>query len=185
MAWTWFFRGDTRTPEVIKRDGFDLWPEAKAVVAKEGIVRWLSDHVWENRKFTRGCDISDWVRVAKDHARPTISASWNQGCGGYDSDYVYKFRFDGLEKHAAPHGSHWKGAPLWVYRDGLTLDLATTIALDLGLATQEVVFFTKVPPANITSYRSPQGRISFMSGVAAAPPAGPKKLKVPWPPPKS
>lgn len=184
-----FYRGDTREPEIIKRDGFDIWGEAKGNIMRAGgIVAWLQFNVYRNSQFKKGEDIADWVRVSKDRGRPTISTAKNAGCGGYSSDYVYKIRIDNLVEAEMNNalmgigrGNHWTGVPISFFLDGLTLSLAasTTIALDLKLATEEVVFFTKIDPANIVEWKhgTKQPEFQLMSGVTAAAPEGPKKMQ--------
>jgi hypothetical protein len=176
-----FYRADERTPQIIKRDGFDLWGLAQGVVAeKGGIVQYLQEQVYI--PFASGLDLSEWVRVLSNPSRPTISTSLDEGTGGKNG-YTYKIEF--LNLSTVDFNDTTMGVTrimkpfeMQMYLSGTTLLLAAgtnppTIALDIMLKTQEVVFFTKIQPANIIGWRN-YGETTFksMASVTAAPTVG-------------
>jgi hypothetical protein len=166
------FRGDTREPGVIKRDGFELWGEAIANVSKaKGIGNYLREAC---RKYRNGRTLADWVRAMKDQGRPTVSTSKNEGCGGYSSGYIYKMQYDDLQEfefdeRILPPGAplNWNSDGLKLYMDASNVQHAKTIVIDLKLGTEEWAFFTKVAPARIVEYKA-SGQAAFqpMSAVA-------------------
>ncbi len=170
-----FYRGDERSPEIIKRDGFDLWNDAKGEVQRlGGIAGYINQRVIQ--MFRKALDIERWAVTEKNRSRPTISTSLNEGCGGYDGAYIYQIEYMDLASAdiaKSPKGVSW-------LLSGQTLQASKHIALDLEIATKEVVFFTHIPPAQITHYKGKNDK-SFkpMSEIDAAQVAQPKKVKIP------
>ena len=167
------FRGDTRLPGEIKRVGFERWGESIANVSKAGgIAEYISKKCVE---LKNGASFADWVRATKDRGRPTISTAHNEGCGGYDSGYIYMIEMGGLQQHEFDEkimppsysGIAWKSGGLQAYIDGKDLASSRNIVIDLKLGTEEWAFFTNVPSSAITEYKEATKTAVFakMSGV--------------------
>jgi len=172
------YRGDDRPPGEIKVAGFELWGESQAIVSRMGgIANYIAD-MCKQRK--NGKTVADFVRVAKDHARPTVSTATDQGCGGYDGAYIYKVEVGGLQEFdldktimpaAFKVGAWpWDADGLKVYMENATLETSLMILIDIKLATGEHAFFTKVHPDRITAYKA-KGVAGFvtMAGIKATP----------------
>jgi len=169
------FRGDTRDPGIIKRDGFALHGEgAAAVQGAGGVLPYLQ----RTLKGKNGYDIQRWVIEGRNWGRPTISTAFDQGCGGYDGDYIYQIEFANLYEVPLRGSSirntlgmtETRGEPaLFMLMDNMMLAASRTIAIGLNVGTKEVAFFTKIPPANITRYfHKSKGSWTLMSQVQAA-----------------
>jgi hypothetical protein len=165
------YRGDTREPGVIKRDGFELWGAAIANVSKAGgIANYLRTAC---NKYQNGASFADWVRATKDQDRPTISTAFTEDCGGYSSGYIYKIEYDNLVPYdldlailpASDTPIKWSNGGLTAYIDGATLAQSRTIVIDLKLGTKEWAFFTKVAPGKITAYKKSGGTFQPMAPV--------------------
>ncbi len=164
------YRGDTRAPDVIKGAGFTLWGEAMANVSKaRGIGNYLRDKCGE---LKNGRTFADWIRIAKSRARPTISTSRNDGCGGYDDGYIYRIEFSGLTEYTLDTPILPPGAPMTWTSNGLKAHMdqglttnAQTIVVDLKLKTEEWAFFTAIPAANIKSYLPAKEMSDFRKGL--------------------
>ena len=160
------YRGDEREPGDIKRDGFDLWGESQAIAQRMGGI---ANYIGEKcKEFGDGASFADFVREAKNRARPTVSSSLNDGCGGYDGAYIYKIEVSGLQEYELTEtilpkkfkGIKWKSDGRSVFMNGTTLETSTMIIFDTKLATQEHAFFTKVQPDRVTGYQ-PKGVKGF------------------------
>jgi hypothetical protein len=169
------YRGDEREPGEIKRDGFDLWGESQAIAQRlGGIANYIGEKC---KEFGDGASFADFVREAKNRARPTVSTSLNDGCGGYDGAYIYKVEVSGLQEYELTDtilpkkfkGIKWSSDGRTVFMNGTTLETSTMIIFDTKLATQEHAFFTKVQPDRVTGYQ-PKGTKGF-SPMAPVKPA--------------
>jgi hypothetical protein len=165
------YRGDSREPGEIKRFGFELWGEAIAKVTKEGgIANYIANMC---RKCVNGKTVADFVRGSKNTARPTVSTSLDEGCGGYTTGYIFKIEVSGLQEYdlderimpESAKGMKWSSDGLKVFMNGTTLQTSRLIVIDLKLATKEWAFFTKVPSDRITAYRKGKEAFKPMSGV--------------------
>lgn len=170
------YRGDTREADVIARDGFQIWGDAVAAISfAGGIAEFILHKLYHAYRNER--DIERYIVTAKDRARPTISTSRNEGCGGYDSGNIYRieytaselqeYPFDDVIKAYCPSVSGVKFPNFKLYMDRPDLKAAKQIALDLNIDTEEVVYFRHVPGAKITQYK-PKGGDAFMPMPAAA-----------------
>ena len=187
-----FYRGDTRGPEEIKRDGFQLQSEAMATVQQYGGISGYMLH--QLNIHTKDTDVQRWVITGKDKSRPTISTAKNEGCGGYGSGYIYKIDFgNDLTTHALDgnlvpfaHGGNY-GLRVYMNTGAQSLATAQIIALSLKVGTKEVAFLTPIPSTYITEYRDARltaSTFQSMLGVTAAQSTAPKKLNRVWPPVK-
>jgi hypothetical protein len=168
------YRGDSRDAGTIKQYGFELWGASIANVSKAGGIANYIGEMCKSR--LNGKTVADFVRVSKNQDRPTVSTSFNEGCGGYDSGNIYKIEVSGLHEFdldtkimpASFAGMKWASDGLKVYMNGQTLATSRIIVIDLRLGTQEWAFFSKVPTANITEYKLKGGKaFQPMSGVQA------------------
>lgn len=170
------YRGDERAADVIARDGFQLWGDAVAAVsAAGGIAEFLLHKIY--LAYANERDIERYIVTAKDRSRPTISTSRNAGCGGYDSGSIYRieygasdlqeYAFDDVMKAYQPTLTGTKFPNFKLYMDKPDIKTARQIALDLNIATQEVVFFRHVPGDRIKQYK-PKGGVAFEAMPAAA-----------------
>jgi len=170
------YRGDERAPDVIARDGFQLWGDAVAgVSAAGGIAEFILHKLY--LAYANERDIERYIVTAKDRARPTISTSRNAGCGGYDGGNIYRieygasdlqeYAFDEVMKAYKPTLTGTKFPNFKLYMDKPDIKTARQIALDLNIATQEVVYFRHVPGNRITQYKS-KGGVAFQAMPAAA-----------------
>jgi hypothetical protein len=170
------YRGDERAADVIARDGFQLWGDAVAgVSAAGGIAEFILHKLY--LAYANERDIERYIVTAKDRARPTISTSRNEGCGGYDSGNIYRieygasdlqeYAFDEVMKAYKPTLTGTKFPNFKLYMDKPDIKTARQIALDLNIATQEVVYFRHVPGNRITQYK-PKGAVAFQAMPAAA-----------------
>lgn len=160
-----FYRGDGRKPEEIKAaGGFTVWPEAQELVDKAGGVdSWMYTHLFLAYKNNR--DVQRYIITGRSRARPTISTSKNDGCGGYDAGYIYRIDFaesdlslvpltPGVMSYPTTHDMKMLGGQgMELYIDSDRLRTSTVVGLDLKVNTEEVAFFTKIPAAKITAYR--------------------------------
>ena len=169
------YRGDERAADVIARDGFQLWGDAVAgVSAAGGIAEFILNKIY--RPYANERDIERYIVTAKDRARPTISTSRNEGCGGYDGGNIYRieysanelqeYAFDDVMKAYSPTLTGTKFPNFKLYMDRPDIKVARQIALDLNIATQEVVYFRHVPGNRITQYK-PKGGAGFLAMPAA------------------
>ncbi len=160
------YRGDARDADVIARDGFQLWGDAVAgVSAAGGIADFILNKIY--LAFSNERDIERYIVTAKDRARPTISTSRNEGCGGYDGGNIYRieystselqeYAFDDVIKAYSSAVTGTKFPNFKLYMDRPDLKTAKQIALDLNIATQEVVYFRHVPGNKITQYKPKDG----------------------------
>ena len=170
------YRGDERAADVIARDGFQLWGDAVAAVsAAGGIAEFLLHKIY--LAYANERDIERYIVTAKDRSRPTISTSRNAGCGGYDSGNIYRieygpselqeYAFDDVMKAYQPTVAGAKFPNFKLYMDKPDVKTARQIALDLNIATQEVVFFRHVPGDKIKQYKR-KGGVAFEAMPAAA-----------------
>jgi hypothetical protein len=170
------YRGDAREADVIARDGFQLWGDAVAgVSAAGGIAEFILHKIY--LAYANERDIERYVVTAKDRARPTISTSRNDSCGGYDGGNIYRieygaselqeYAFDDVMKAYKPTLAGPKFPNFKLYMDRPDIKTAKQIALDLNIATQEVVYFRNVPGSRITQYK-PKGGATFQAMPAAA-----------------
>ncbi|MEP6502826.1 MAG: hypothetical protein ABJD97_05830 [Betaproteobacteria bacterium] len=170
------YRGDERAADVIARDGFELWGDAVAgVSAAGGIAEFILHKLY--LAYSNERDIERYIVTAKDRARPTISTSRNEGCGGYDSGNIYRieytaselqeYAFDDVMRAYSPAATGTKFPNFKLYMDRPDIKAARQIALDLNIATQEVVYFRHLPGSKITQYK-PKGGASFVAMPAAA-----------------
>ena len=173
------YRGDSREPDVIARDGFQIWGDAVAAVSAAGGMAEFILHKLYNA-YSNERDIERYIVTAKDRARPTISTSRNEGCGGYDSGNIYRieymqnelqeYPFDDVIKAYLPTVTGSKFPNFKLYMDRPDIKLAKQIALDLNIATQEVVYFRHVPGSKITQYKPKDGKAFQPMPTAAAKP---------------
>lgn len=166
-----FYRGDERLPEVIKRDGFDLWGAAKATLAQnQGVPGYL------HRVLLNGAKNSDDIRrklvTGKDRNRPTISLASDVGCGGYDGNYIYKIVVNLSRARLFNPTIPLAGSPLYRLYDPAT----GAFAIDLAIPTGEVVFLTKIQPVWITEWTTRGKPFQPMAGVGASSSMAPKRL---------
>jgi len=170
------YRGDERAADVIARDGFQLWGDAVAAVsAAGGIAEFLLHKIY--LAYANERDIERYIVTAKDRSRPTISTSRNSGCGGYDSGNIYRieygaselqeYAFDDVMKAYKPTLTGTKFPNFKLYMDRPDVKTARQIALDLNIATQEVVFFRHVPGDRIKQYKA-KGGVAFEAMPAPA-----------------
>ena len=173
------YRGDERAADVIARDGFQLWGDAVAgVSAAGGIAEFILHKIY--LAYANERDIERYIVTAKDRARPTISTSRNEGCGGYDSGNIYRidyganelqeYAFDDVMKAYKPTLTGTKFPNFKLYMDRADIKTARQIALDLNIATQEVVYFRHVPGNRITQYKPKDGATFLAMPAAAAKP---------------
>ncbi len=173
------YRGDAREADVIARDGFQLWGDAVAgVSAAGGIAEFILHKIY--LAYANERDIERYIVTAKDRARPTISTSRNEGCGGYDSGNIYRieyganelqeYAFDDVMKAYKPTLTGTKFPNFKLYMDRADIKTARQIALDLNIATQEVVYFRHVPGNRITQYKPKDGATFLAMPAAAAKP---------------
>jgi len=177
MPKTVLYRGDTRKPEVVKRDGFALHGGGAAGVrAAGGTLQYLKNTL----KGTNPQDIQRWIINGRNWDRPTVSTAYDPGCGGYDGDYIYVIEFANLYEVALSRGSTIRGTlgimeqrgepELFLLMDNMILEHSRMIAIGLNVGTKEVSFFTDIPSANITWYRTKnQVKFSLMRDVEPAP----------------
>lgn len=169
------YRGDTREPGVIKFYGFQVWAEAVGNVRAAGGLGHYFRRICA--EYKNGRTLADWIRVAKNRARPTISTANSDDCGGYDSGYIYKIEFKGLNQYyldesILPPGPalKWNHDGLMVYMDATTLQEAKVVCIDIKLGTGEHVFCTDVPTLNIPSFKDGKVRGSQFQPLAAVKP---------------
>ncbi|HEY0063737.1 MAG TPA: hypothetical protein VGC21_16590 [Telluria sp.] len=175
-----FYRGDNRVPEVIKRDGFDFFNDAKVEVDRAGtIYNYLNLNILN--KFETFEDFRQWVIVGKNRARPTISTALNADCGGYGSGFIYTIKFEkSLTKSS--RRSQKGDFEYVIYADQENLQQAGIIGFSVspGTVSEEVAFFTKIGQANIVNVRDAKNNTSRdMADIQTATPAGPGKLVMP------
>lgn len=174
------YRGDTREPGIIKFYGFQVWAEAMGNVRTAGGLGHYFRQICA--QYKTGKTVADWIRVAKNRARPTISTATSEDCGGYDSGYIYKIEFKGLnqfylDESILPPGPplKWNHDGLMVYMDKSTLQDSKFVCIDIKLGTGEHVFCTDVPSLNITSYKDGKTKSSPPQSMLAVTPVS-KKL---------
>lgn len=166
-----FYRGDERLPSDIKRDGFDLWPAAKATLAKyQGVEKYLHDFLLKDAKNSE--DIRRKLVTAKDRNRPTISLASNVSCGGYDGNFIYKIEVNLSRANLFNPTIKLKGAPLFRLYDPAT----RAFAIDLYNPTGEIVFLTKIQPEWIKEWTTRGEKFQPMEEVQASSSAAPKRL---------
>ncbi len=170
------YRGDERAADVIARDGFQLWGDAVAAVSAAGGIAEFILHKLYNA-YANERDIERYIVTGKNRARPTISTSRNDGCGGYDSGNIYRIQyatdelqeyvFDDVMKAYSPAAAGSKFPKFRLYMDRPDIKNARQIALDLNIPTEEVVFFRHAPGDRIVHYK-PKGSASFLPMPTAA-----------------
>jgi hypothetical protein len=179
-----FFRGDERDQTVIKRDGFAIHGEAAAIVKRMGgLLKYLiaTFHPPSAPKGVNSNDVQRWIVTGRARDRPTVSTSLDQGCGGYDTSFIYRIEFANLYDLPLTPGSpaftmlgltqysaHDRVLRLLV--DNMILTNSRIVAVDLGIGTREVSFLTDIPAANVTQYK-PKG-MNFMSMATVQPAPG-------------
>lgn len=166
------YRGDTRDPKEIggskepkeiKGVGFQLWPAAQQTLTNsKGIQGWLANWAFAMYHDTEGASgsraFADYCRASKDRGRPTISTSLDDGCGGYDSGYIYLINIDGLREYPLTEEVMgckvpWKPPPLRLYLDQNTIAKSTTVGINLCLSSWEVVFLTNIDASCVKKFK--------------------------------
>ncbi|MEE9117507.1 MAG: hypothetical protein V3U02_02780 [Calditrichia bacterium] len=153
------FRGDNRGTDEIAIEGFDIRGGAKTNLSRcGGIAGWFEQKIFT--KYGESADFARYCIAEKDMSRPTVATSLDEGCGGYSSGTIYKFKFDNLKEYTMSMSAltldgamPWK-LPLKMYLEKHTDNIKNSkiVGINLNVETYEVVFLNKIEPENIVEY---------------------------------
>jgi hypothetical protein len=176
----YLYRGDSRTPEVIKRDGFVPW--ARYAGGSSAILERMQQDVVN----PGGGTLAGLLWVLRDHTPDAAKATARIFSGASFGDYIYYMKIAPL--HAFEFSKAGVGTQIMAgnfdFLDCLLLDTAepaftSVIALHHSAKTaptKEVTFYTSIRPQCVLWYSvRPQGNAKpewkSMADVVVAPPA--------------
>lgn len=149
-----FFRGDSRTPEVIKRDGFA--PRVQRKGNAVSILNTITDDMGKNGGNPAG--LAQYLRArtrgeATAAARSISGASYGDYIYQIEFDPMYTFKFAGKKLGGRIDFSDiGKITEDYILMNAESAVEATALAFGHKTATYEATFYMKVEPKNITAY---------------------------------
>ncbi len=157
------YRGDTRLPVEIAKEGFKLWPSAAQVLLiAGGLGPYFRDTVMD--KYAVPADFMRYCVAEKDRLRPTLATSLDEDCGGYSSGIVYKIEIGDMQRidmsanimGMTPQQYGWSGAsnqlPMYINRGQQNISQCDSVGINLNVGTHEVVFMKDIAPQYIVEY---------------------------------